>query len=122
MFTLPVVFAVLFVAGVFALFAWLFLVAEPVETKDGPEHFAHPAGEPQKRGAVNCPFCSSHIADDVAYLGQQVSCPNCHSAFKAPHWQGVSADPDFQNAMIRLIFGIISVGFGLYAMWWAYSG
>lgn len=39
-----------------------------------------------ERGALVCPFCSSVLADNVLYLGQQVNCPKCGSSFNAPNY------------------------------------
>lgn len=70
-------------------------------------------------GPLVCPFCAHHIADSVMYAGQDVHCPNCHSAFNAPN--RVSADLNGVTAVINLVAGLAILGFGIWGLSVAFS-
>ena len=64
-------------------------------------------------GPLDCPFCSKRISDSVAQLGQQVTCPECHSTFNVKD----TRNPNFAQTAIGvvcLLFLIAVVFFFLY--------
>lgn len=71
-------------------------------------------------GPLMCPYCEHAVTGLVHYLGQSVSCPKCHAAFRAPDHRGPTASPEFQAAqeqIVRGVLGIIGSGVLLYFIW-----
>lgn len=74
---------------------------------------AHSAHPPSLISADSCPHCGQHVAYDVGWSGQLLSCPYCHGQFEMPDkfdpyykWLGIPAEeqpPDHYRLLgIRL--------------------
>lgn len=57
-------------------------------------------------GPLVCPYCGEKLQALVSYMGQQVSCPQCCSAFHAP---GGNAARIIQGEVLVLVASIIVV-------------
>lgn len=80
------------------------------------------ASAPQvdETGPLVCPYCEHKVAGLVHYLGQGVTCPQCHAAFHAPDHRGVTASESFQQAQWSVIRGVLGLIGGLLIIWWVY--
>ena len=54
-----------------------------------------------KHGSLSCHGCTALVARDVRYLGQQVICPRCGAALKAP-----GAPPSANLASMKAIIAL----------------
>lgn len=116
----PVFQSVVLVLGIMAVGAIVVLLAKPDESDQSSKSVTSSGSK--TTGPLACPYCKHLIASDVAYESQQVSCPQCHSQFRAPNWRGFTADPGFQAAMVGVVLGLISIVSGACMMWWAFFG
>lgn len=61
------------------------------------------------RGALNCPYCSQRIHNDVAFMGQIITCPSCHGTVRAPGVNQAEHQANMQVANDQMLRGAVTV-------------
>src|ERR1700722_4624656 len=56
-----------------------------------------------KHGSLSCNVCTALVAPDVRYVGQEVICPRCGTALRAP---GAPPAPDLSSMKVIIALAV----------------